>query len=46
LEKLEAESLTGPFWFGKGQIAYRTIYLMRIDGGATRLQKTFAPEKK
>lgn len=46
LEKLEAESLTGPFWFGKGQTAYRTIYLMRIDGGAAKLQKSFAPEKK
>lgn len=46
LEKLETESLTGPFWFGKDQAARRTIYLMRIDGGAAKLQKSFAPEKQ
>lgn len=45
LGSLETDSLTGPFWFAKDQVAMRTIYLMRIEAGAAVLQKQYAPEK-
>ncbi len=46
LGSLETDSVTGPFWFAKDQVAMRTVYLMRIDAGAASLEKSYTPEKK
>jgi len=41
----EFECLTGPFWFTASQTARRTVYVVQVNVGASKLMKSYLPEK-